>query len=155
MLPALLVIVGWFCFPVGHGGHHPAQGQKREKKPKMSDAEVLAHLSECTFYFCGREGSVFMAVLCYRGNRTNCQYWRPHEEIHENGKDRPGVSVRGWGSISLNCMWRSFLISYSRASGTVYTAVEVATGNEVAIKQMNLQQQPKKVRESGRREGWS
>ncbi|XP_038617846.1 serine/threonine-protein kinase PAK 1 [Tachyglossus aculeatus] len=30
------------------------------------------------------------------------------------------------------------------ASGTVYTAVEVATGQEVAIKQMNLQQQPKK-----------
>ncbi|XP_065841104.1 serine/threonine-protein kinase PAK 3-like [Oscarella lobularis] len=30
------------------------------------------------------------------------------------------------------------------ASGTVYTAIELATGNEVAIKQMNLQQQPKK-----------
>ncbi len=32
----------------------------------------------------------------------------------------------------------------SSASGTVYTAVEVATGQEVAIKQMNLAQQPKK-----------
>ncbi|XP_031553792.1 serine/threonine-protein kinase PAK 3-like isoform X2 [Actinia tenebrosa] len=31
------------------------------------------------------------------------------------------------------------------ASGTVYTAIEVATGHEVAIKQMNLSQQPKKV----------
>ncbi|XP_071951608.1 serine/threonine-protein kinase PAK 3-like [Antedon mediterranea] len=30
------------------------------------------------------------------------------------------------------------------ASGVVYTAIEIATGNEVAIKQMNLQQQPKK-----------
>ncbi|XP_030837985.1 serine/threonine-protein kinase PAK 3 isoform X2 [Strongylocentrotus purpuratus] len=30
------------------------------------------------------------------------------------------------------------------ASGVVYTAIEVATGQEVAIKQMNLQQQPKK-----------
>ncbi|NXI42500.1 PAK1 kinase, partial [Galbula dea] len=30
------------------------------------------------------------------------------------------------------------------ASGTVYTAMDVATGQEVAIKQMNLQQQPKK-----------
>ncbi|KAM9319799.1 serine/threonine-protein kinase PAK 1 [Gastrophryne carolinensis] len=30
------------------------------------------------------------------------------------------------------------------ASGTVYIALEVATGQEVAIKQMNLQQQPKK-----------
>ncbi|MEJ1272844.1 hypothetical protein NN561_003699 [Cricetulus griseus] len=32
----------------------------------------------------------------------------------------------------------------SCASGTVYTAMDVATGQEVAIKQMNLQQQPKK-----------
>ncbi|XP_073256496.1 serine/threonine-protein kinase PAK 2-like isoform X2 [Porites lutea] len=30
------------------------------------------------------------------------------------------------------------------ASGTVYTAIEIATGHEVAIKQMNLSQQPKK-----------
>lgn len=30
------------------------------------------------------------------------------------------------------------------ASGVVYTAIEIATGNEVAIKQMNLSQQPKK-----------
>uniref|UniRef100_A0AAZ3NVN3 non-specific serine/threonine protein kinase n=1 Tax=Oncorhynchus tshawytscha TaxID=74940 RepID=A0AAZ3NVN3_ONCTS len=32
----------------------------------------------------------------------------------------------------------------SCASGTVYTAIDIATGQEVAIKQMNLQQQPKK-----------
>ncbi|KAK2911450.1 hypothetical protein Q8A67_003583 [Cirrhinus molitorella] len=32
----------------------------------------------------------------------------------------------------------------SIASGTVYTAIDIATGQEVAIKQMNLQQQPKK-----------
>uniref|UniRef100_A0AAX7UJR3 non-specific serine/threonine protein kinase n=1 Tax=Astatotilapia calliptera TaxID=8154 RepID=A0AAX7UJR3_ASTCA len=32
----------------------------------------------------------------------------------------------------------------SRASGTVYTAIDVATGQEVAIKQINLQKQPKK-----------
>ena len=31
-----------------------------------------------------------------------------------------------------------------RASGTVYTAIEVATGREVAIKQMKFNQQPKK-----------
>jgi serine/threonine protein kinase len=30
------------------------------------------------------------------------------------------------------------------ASGTVYTAIETSTGMEVAIKQMNLSQQPKK-----------
>jgi serine/threonine protein kinase len=30
------------------------------------------------------------------------------------------------------------------ASGTVFTAIEIATGSEVAIKQMNLSQQPKK-----------
>ena len=35
------------CFPQGHGGgggHPPAQ-PRRDKKSKMSDAEVLAHLS--------------------------------------------------------------------------------------------------------------
>lgn len=34
-------------------------------------------------------------------------------------------------------------VCYS-ASGTVYTAIETSTGMEVAIKQMNLSQQPKK-----------
>nr|CAH0100673.1 unnamed protein product [Daphnia galeata] len=33
---------------------------------------------------------------------------------------------------------------FYRASGTVYTAIETSTGQEVAIKQMNLSQQPKK-----------
>lgn len=32
----------------------------------------------------------------------------------------------------------------NRASGTVFIAIEVATGREVAIKTMNLSQQPKK-----------
>jgi len=32
----------------------------------------------------------------------------------------------------------------SRASGTVFTAEDVSTGDQVAIKQMNLSQQPKK-----------
>lgn len=37
------------------------------------------------------------------------------------------------------------------ASGTVVVAVDTVTGNTVAIKQMNLQQQPKKVRPCGGR----
>ena len=37
-----------------------------------------------------------------------------------------------------------FFVVLPRASGTVYIAVEVATGREVAIKTMNLSQQPKK-----------
>jgi len=37
-----------------------------------------------------------------------------------------------------------FIWCYDRASGTVYTAIETSTGQEVAIKQMNLSQQPKK-----------
>ena len=32
----------------------------------------------------------------------------------------------------------------NRASGTVYIAIDLSTGREVAIKQMNLSQQPKK-----------
>lgn len=36
------------------------------------------------------------------------------------------------------------MLFLSRASGTVYIAIEVATGREVAIKAMNLSQQPKK-----------
>lgn len=36
------------------------------------------------------------------------------------------------------------MLLLSRASGTVYIAIEVATGREVAIKAMNLSQQPKK-----------
>jgi len=39
------------------------------------------------------------------------------------------------------CIFACLLCS---ASGTVYIAIEVATGREVAIKQMNLAQQPKK-----------
>lgn len=35
-------------------------------------------------------------------------------------------------------------MKYFSASGTVYTAIETSTGMEVAIKQMNLSQQPKK-----------
>ncbi|MFT7818386.1 serine/threonine-protein kinase PAK 1-like isoform X1 [Arapaima gigas] len=44
--------------------------------------------------------------------------------------------------VHLRC-WLTSCLS-NRASGTVYTAVDIATGQEVAIKQMNLQQQPKK-----------
>ena len=35
-------------------------------------------------------------------------------------------------------------LCFNSASGTVYIAIEVATGREVAIKTMNLHQQPKK-----------
>ena len=43
------------------------------------------------------------------------------------------------------CIFYLFCVNFAnRASGTVYTAIETATGVEVAIKQMNLSQQPKK-----------
>lgn len=44
----------------------------------------------------------------------------------------------------LHCVFLLILSLPCRASGTVYTAIETATGMEVAIKQMNLSQQPKK-----------
>ncbi|RXM96163.1 Serine/threonine-protein kinase PAK 3 [Acipenser ruthenus] len=52
--------------------------------------------------------------------------------FHRNGLYR-GVKTR-----------RITISSLEWASGTVYTAIDIATGQEVAIKQMNLQQQPKK-----------
>ena len=42
-----------------------------------------------------------------------------------------------------NCFSHYFVFYFS-ASGTVFIAMEVATGREVAIKTMNLYQQPKK-----------
>lgn len=47
-----------------------------------------------------------------------------------------------WIKILLSVMF--FIITCYSASGTVYTAIETSTGMEVAIKQMNLSQQPKK-----------
>lgn len=41
------------------------------------------------------------------------------------------------------CYLNLFFAFFS-ASGSVFTAIEIATGAEVAIKQMNLTQQPKK-----------
>lgn len=46
--------------------------------------------------------------------------------------------------IFLKSTWKLIIFYFNRASGTVYTAIETSTGMEVAIKQMNLSQQPKK-----------
>lgn len=42
------------------------------------------------------------------------------------------------------CISEILFLFFCSASGTVYIAIEVATGREVAIKTMNLSQQPKK-----------
>lgn len=68
--------------------------QKRDKKQKMSDSEVIAQLRQ----------------IVSVGDPT-----KKYNKMEKIGQG---------------------------ASGTVYTASEVATGQEVAIKQMNLQQQP-------------
>eukprot|EP00731_Ephydatia_muelleri_P030245 Em0021g768a len=73
-----------------------AATHKRDKKQKMSDAEVIAQLRQ----------------IVSVGDPT-----KKYNKMEKIGQG---------------------------ASGTVYTASEVATGQEVAIKQMNLQQQPKK-----------
>lgn len=46
--------------------------------------------------------------------------------------------------LSWYCSNTQYSFLFFRASGTVYIAIEVATGREVAIKTMNLSQQPKK-----------
>lgn len=72
--------------------------------------------------------------------RTNSECGRSHKEIHKQREDRARVSRKEGGRGGR----LSHYIPLCSASGTVYTAVEVATGQEVAIKQMNLAQQPKK-----------
>ena len=52
-------------------------------------------------------------------------------------------SVKGKIPLSLS-LFTSILDCFSSASGTVLLAYELSTGEEVAIKQMNLANQPKK-----------
>uniref|UniRef100_A0A8C0RQ24 non-specific serine/threonine protein kinase n=1 Tax=Canis lupus familiaris TaxID=9615 RepID=A0A8C0RQ24_CANLF len=58
------------------------------------------------------------------------------------GKSKSKVSKREMDNTWIAYSFANFHLH--RASGTVYTALDIATGQEVAIKQMNLQQQPKK-----------
>ncbi|XP_064393748.1 serine/threonine-protein kinase PAK 1-like [Halichondria panicea] len=74
----------------------PATEQKRQKKPKMSDSEVIAHLKQ----------------IVSVGDPT-----RKYTKMEKIGQG---------------------------ASGTVVTAMEISTVQQVAIKQMNISQQPKK-----------
>ncbi|KAJ7391091.1 Serine/threonine-protein kinase PAK 3 [Desmophyllum pertusum] len=67
------------------------------------------------------------------------------EEIHSRLRTIVSVGDPKGNTQNLKRLVRvNWELPLSRASGTVYTAIEVATGHEVAIKQMNLSQQPKK-----------
>ena len=56
----------------------------------------------------------------------------------------PWLSFADANHLLLPGLYEVLGVSACSASGTVYIAIEVATGREVAIKQMNLAQQPKK-----------
>jgi len=76
--------------------------------------------------------------------------------IKQSGQERPGKKKKMTDEEILSRLRQIVTVGdpnrkYTKmekigqgASGTVYTALETATGMEVAIKQMNLQQQPKK-----------
>lgn len=52
--------------------------------------------------------------------------------------------MRKLNSAIPSCFFKFFSLSNNSASGVVYIAFEIATGQEVAIKQMKLAAQPKK-----------
>ena len=96
--------------------------------------------------------------------RRDCEPRQPQGPFHQLSKDWPRVRHRlflllssllfpPWYSIfcrakhfscHCHCSFPSFMIFLS-ASGTVFTATRTSDSNIVAIKQMNLAQQPKKV----------
>ena len=78
--------------------------------------------------------------------------------VYTVNRERPAVCVSFGNMLSLNSPSEQIVSvgdptkKYTKmekigqgASGTVFTAVEVATVQQVAIKQMNISQQPKKV----------
>ena len=65
---------------------------------------------------------------------------RPHKALPKFGKDWPGVSHFPF----LFPFWQPIDDASSSASGGVYTAYQVGTNLSVAIKQMDLDKQPKK-----------
>uniref|UniRef100_A0A8C9VZ05 non-specific serine/threonine protein kinase n=1 Tax=Scleropages formosus TaxID=113540 RepID=A0A8C9VZ05_SCLFO len=78
-------------------------------------------------------------------NEFTCSYFHGNR-LHSNTLARSPYSVPG-SIVSVGDpkkKYTRFEKIGQGASGTVYTAIDVATGQEVAIKQMNLQQQPKK-----------
>ncbi|XP_014888477.1 serine/threonine-protein kinase PAK 2-like [Poecilia latipinna] len=97
-------------------------------------------------------------VVAPRPAHTKSMYTRPAQET-ESAKAADQQKAKGGKMTDEEIMEKLRSIvsvgdpkkKYTRyekigqgASGTVYTAIDVATGQEVAIKQINLQKQPKK-----------
>ncbi|XP_038305129.1 serine/threonine-protein kinase PAK 3 isoform X1 [Canis lupus familiaris] len=84
------------------------------------------------------------------GDKSAHGYIAAHPSVSEKLKMTPSPLAQYWvhGSIvsvgDPKKKYTRFEKIGQGASGTVYTALDIATGQEVAIKQMNLQQQPKK-----------
>ncbi|MBN3303428.1 PAK3 kinase, partial [Amia calva] len=97
---------------------------RQRKKSKMTDEEILERLSTpvtivCSNYFpCSQKCLNNFILFSLSGSIVS---------VGDPKKKYTRFEKIGQG-----------------ASGTVYTAIDIATGQEVAIKQMNLQQQPKK-----------
>ncbi|KAI8513911.1 p21 protein (Cdc42 Rac)-activated kinase [Branchiostoma belcheri] len=121
---------------------------EKPKKKKFTDEEILEKLpkelktppsstTSPTSSSCTTSGSGGGAVTIRNRNDTHKKKTMSLEEMLE--RLRSIVSV---GDPKRK--YTRFEKIGQGASGTVYTAIETATGQEVAIKQMNLSQQPKK-----------
>ncbi|XP_078694840.1 serine/threonine-protein kinase PAK 1-like isoform X4 [Branchiostoma floridae x Branchiostoma belcheri] len=126
----------------------PQKPPEKPKKKKFTDEEILEKLpkelktppsstTSPTSSSCTTSGSGGGAVTIRNRNDTHKKKTMSLEEMLE--RLRSIVSV---GDPKRK--YTRFEKIGQGASGTVYTAIETATGQEVAIKQMNLSQQPKK-----------
>ena len=81
------------------------------------------------------------------GNETNADVLRAKGTPAKGKMSDQEVLVRLRGIVSVGDPTRKYITNQEigkGASGTVITAMELSSGNEVAIKQMNLASQPKK-----------
>ncbi|TRY91809.1 hypothetical protein DNTS_012442 [Danionella cerebrum] len=102
---------------------------RQRKKSKMTDEEILEKLRSILMMY---------SEKMMRSYPLQCNAPDPVPHSLYNSCRLTMIC----GALPGQNNWR--VCFKQRASGTVYTAIDIATGQEVAIKQMNLQQQPKK-----------
>lgn len=105
------------------GSNDPRSPGDKNRKKKMSDEEILERLR----------------TIVSVGDPN-----RKYTKMEKIGQGLVFVCIITNFEVSLSSFLTPCSLLLCSASGTVYTAIETSTGMEVAIKQMNLSQQPKK-----------